>query len=152
MGAFGIEIDSQAVCIFGQGVTKDEALDSMVESLYRTGVVDDRDAFRVAVRERESIMSTGIGSGVAIPHVRINEVKRPTVGVGISRPGIDFDTLDDAPVHVIVLFAMPQGSQREYLGLLAQVMLTLKVPGFRDRLLACESVQEALEVLNKNWR
>jgi mannitol/fructose-specific phosphotransferase system IIA component (Ntr-type) len=124
----------------------------MVDSLFKTGVVEERGAFRAAVHERESIMSTGIGSGVAIPHVRINEVRWPTVGVGISKTGIDFDTLDDAPVHVIVLFAMPQGSQKEYLGLLAQVMLTLKVPGFRDRLLACETVEEALGVLNQNWR
>jgi mannitol/fructose-specific phosphotransferase system IIA component (Ntr-type) len=47
---------------------------------------------------------------------------------------------------------MPSGSQREYLGLLAQVMLTLKVPGFRERLTACDTPEEILEVLNTNWR
>src|SRR5690606_18307426 len=115
----------RAVRVFGRGVSKEEALESMVESMYDAEVVDDREAFRKAIHEREAVMSTGIGSGVAIPHVRINQVKRPAVGIGVSREGIDFDTLDAAPVHIIVLFAMPSGSQREYLGLLAQVMLTL---------------------------
>lgn len=152
MGAFGIDIDREAVRIFGPGVTKDQALESMVDSVFSTNVVDDRQAFREALLEREAIMSTGIGSGVAIPHVRINGIKRPTMGVGLSRSGISFDTLDDAPVHIIVLFAMPSGSQREYLGLLAQVMLSLKVPGFRDRLLASKTPEEAVQVLNEPWR
>lgn len=152
MGVFGIDVDREAVCVFGPGVSKDEALECMVDSLYKTDIVGDREAFRQAVHEREAIMSTGIGSGVAIPHVRIDEVRRPTVGIGISKTGIDFDTLDEAPVHIIVLFAMPSGSQKEYLGLLAQVMLTLKVPGFRERLLACSNADEVLEVLNQSWR
>lgn len=152
MGAFGIKIDKDAICVFGDGVTKDEALEHMVDAILSTHVVEDREVFRKAVYERESVMSTGIGSGVAIPHVRIPEVKRPTIGLGVSRQGVPFETLDDAPVHVIVLFAMPSGSQREYLGLLAQVMLTLKVPGFRDRLLACNTPEEVQAVLDEPWR
>jgi mannitol/fructose-specific phosphotransferase system IIA component (Ntr-type) len=97
MSAFGIDIDKRAVRVFGRGVSKEEALESMVDSMYDAEVVDDREAFRKAIHEREAVMSTGIGSGVAIPHVRINQVKRPAVGIGVSREGIDFDTLDDAP-------------------------------------------------------
>ncbi len=152
MGAFGIDIDKEAICIFGDNVTKNEALEHLVDAILKTRVVDDREVFRQAVYERESVMSTGIGSGVAIPHVRIPEVKRPTIGLGLSRAGIPFETLDNAPVHVIVLFAMPSGSQREYLRLLAQVMLTLKVPGFRERLLACDTPEEVQAVLNQSWR
>lgn len=152
MSAFGIEIDPRAVSVFERGVTKSEALERMVDSLYSTDIVDDREVFRRAVHEREAVMSTGIGSGVAIPHVRISQIKRPAVGVGISRDGIHFETLDDAPVHILVLFAMPSGSQKEYLGLLAQVMLTLKIPGFRERLTACDTPEEVLNVLNDSWR
>lgn len=151
MSVFGIDIDKDAICVYGSGVTKFEALEQLVEALFRTNITDDPDAFRRAVHEREAVMSTGIGQGVAIPHVRINQVKRPSVGIGISRDGIEFDTLDDAPVHIIVLFAMPAGSQKEYLSLLAQVMLSLKMPGFRERLVACATPEEVLEVLNSDW-
>lgn len=148
MSVFGIDIEKGAVCIFKNGISKHDALDRLVDAIANTGVVTDRDMFHRAVHEREAIMSTGIGSGVAIPHVRISSVLRPTVGVGISREGIDFDTLDNKPVNILVLFAMPAGSQKEYLGLLAQVMLALRAPGFRDNLLACRTTDEIVALLN----
>lgn len=150
MSAFGLEIEKDAVCIFGAGISKHDALDSLVDRLTNLGAVEDREALERAMYEREAIMSTGIGSGVAIPHVRIKEISRPTVGVGISREGIDFDTLDNEPVNVVVLFAMPARSQKEYLGLLAQVMLSLRTPGFRDRLLACKTPDEVAHILNED--
>lgn len=147
MSAFGIHIGPETVCIFEPGVTKHEALDSMVDAVAKTDAVNDVEGFRRAVLDRESVMSTGIGQGVAIPHVRIDAITRPTLGVGVSREGMDFDTLDDEPVQIVVMFAMPAGSQKEYLGLLAQVMMSLKTPGFRDSLLACETPDALLSVL-----
>jgi mannitol/fructose-specific phosphotransferase system IIA component (Ntr-type) len=93
-------------------------------------------------------MSTGVGSGIAIPHVCIGEVQRPVLGVGISPSGIDFAALDGEPVYIIVLFAMPAGSQKEYLSLLAQVMRALKDSAFREQLIACQTREEAASVLN----
>ncbi|MBN2308201.1 MAG: PTS sugar transporter subunit IIA [Candidatus Hydrogenedentes bacterium] len=148
MSAFGIDLEAGAVRIYGPGLSKHDALDILVDAVADSGAVMDREAFRRAVRERESVMSTGIGYGVAIPHVRIDPVRRPYIGVGISKDGIDYDTLDNQPVHVVVLFAMPSGSQREYLRLLAQVMTALKVPGFREALTACSTPQEVVDILN----
>lgn len=148
MSVFGSQIDERAVRVFPAGVSKHDALEAMVEAIVGTGAVRDTEAFRRAVYDRESIMSTGIGQGVAIPHVRIPEVTAPTIGVGVSREGIDFDTLDNEPVHIIVLFAMPSGSQKEYLGLLAKVMLALKTPGFHENMMACDDAQALLHVLN----
>ena len=148
MSLFGLTIDPQAVCIFESAVSKHEALDRLVDAIASTGSVEDAEAFRRAVRERESVMSTGIGSGVAIPHVRIDAIREASVGVGISKDGIDFNTLDNKPVHIVVLFAMPSGSQKEYLGLLAQVMTTMKAPGFREQLGACTTPDEVASLLN----
>lgn len=148
MSAFGIDIAPEAVCIYASGVTKHDALDRLVEAITQTGVISDVEAFRQAVHEREVVMSTGIGAGVAIPHVRIPEVLKPAIGVGLAPEGIEFDTLDDAPVRLVVLFAMPSGAHKEYLGLLAQVMVTLKTPGFRDSLLACKTPEEAIAIIN----
>ncbi len=148
MSLFGLAIDPKAVCIFEGSVSKHEALDLLVDAISETGTVEDAEAFRRAVREREAVMSTGIGSGVAIPHVRIDAIREPSVGVGISHEGIDFNTLDNKPVHIIVLFAMPSGSQKEYLQLLAQVMTTMKEPGFREKLAACTLPDEVATMLN----
>lgn len=148
MGAFGIDIPKEAVCILTGNLTKHEALDRLVESINSLGVVENVDTFRKALHEREAIRSTGF-RGVAIPHVRIDEIKEPTVGVGVAKDGVDFESLDNEPVNIIVLFAMPSGSDKEYLGYLAQVMMSLREEGFTEELTDCETPEEVIEVLNR---
>ncbi len=147
MNAFGKDIPSEAISLFEVGTSKHDALDQIIDSIEKTGVVTDREAFRRALLERESIRSTGF-KGVAIPHVRIDEITQPTVGVGVSRDGIDFESLDGEPVNIVVLFAMPSGSDKEYLGFLAQVMMSLRSEGFCDKILACNTPEEVAAVLN----
>lgn len=148
MSAFGKKIPKEAIRIFPAGTSKRDALEMMMEAVEKTGTVRDHEAFRRALFERESIRSTGF-KGIAIPHVRIDEISEPTVGVGISQSGIDFESLDSEPVNIIVLFAMPSGSDKEYLGFLAQVMMSLRTGGFTQKLVACKSPEEVLGVLEK---
>lgn len=149
MNAFGTDISADAICIFSEGTSKYEALDQMIDAIMETNTVTDREAFRRALLEREAIRSTGF-RGVAIPHVRIDEILEPTVGVGVSKSGIDFEALDSEPVTIVVLFAMPSGSDKEYLGFLAQVMMALRTPGFCDRLIECTNPEDVLVVLEKH--
>jgi len=148
MGAFGKNIPKDVIRIFPDGLSKKAVLEGMMEAVAGTGVVKDRQAFLRALFEREAIRSTGF-KGIAIPHVRIDEITEPTVGVGISRKGIDFDALDGAPVHIVVLFAMPSGSDKEYLGYLAQVMLSLRTTGFTQKLLACNTPDEVMRAIEQ---
>lgn len=150
MSAFGIEIDKKCVCLFRDGETKETALDRMVDGVAKTGAVSDVTALRVAIRERENVRSTGIGSGVAIPHVRIDSMQKPILGIGISRTGVEFSSVDGKPARIIVLFAMPTDSNRLYLRLLAQVMVALKVPNFVERLTAAETEDEVVALLNES--
>jgi len=148
MSAFGILVPEQVIRVFDRPVSKHEALLELSEAVAATGAVPSADILMQAVQDRESVMSTGIGGGVAIPHVRIDEITRPTISVGISHDGIDYDALDNEPVNLLVLFAMPSGSQREYLGLLASVMGAMKEPAFTTRLLACRTPADAAALLN----
>jgi mannitol/fructose-specific phosphotransferase system IIA component (Ntr-type) len=143
-----LDIQEQAVCLFEPDIDKREALSRLAHAMAATGAVQDAEGFLKAVFDRESVMSTGIGDGVAIPHVRIPEVQEPVIGVGISRDGLNFDTLDDKPVYVLILFALPAGSQKQYLNLLAQVMMVMKEPQFREGLLACASPREIADYVN----
>lgn len=130
------------------GATKQEALEALIAAVSNNRVVQDIDAFRKAIYERESIMSTGIGEGIAIPHVRIPEITEATLGVGIAPGGIDFQTLDNKPVHVLVLFATPAGSDKEYLRLLAKVMLSLRDRELFHALVACKTQDDVYGILN----
>jgi fructose-specific phosphotransferase system IIA component len=148
MNAFGIDVAQDAICILPPGLTKHQVLDTLVDRLSEIGHVANPQAFRQAIHAREAVMSTGIGSGIAIPHVRIEEITQPTVGVAVSKSGIDYAALDNAPVHVVVMFAMPSGADREYLGLLAQVMMVLKEPEFLQNLLRCSTTEDVARALN----
>lgn len=148
MKAFDIDIDEGSVCILAGGMSKEEALDQLVDAMSHNPAVLDKERFRDAVFERESVMSTGIGDGIAIPHVRLDEIGTPILGLAVSREGVDFDTLDAGLVHIMILFAMPSSSQNQYLDLLAQVMLAIRAEGFKERLMACTSPAAVLEVLD----
>jgi len=148
MSAFGKEIPKEAICIFEESLSKHDVLEAMIDAIERTGVVSKRESFQKALFERESIRSTGF-KGVAIPHVRVDEITEPMVGVGISKAGVEFDSLDNELVNIIVLFAMPSGSDKEYLSFLAKVMMSLRTGGFCEKLLECNSPEDVLAVLEQ---
>ncbi len=149
MSCFGMNIETPQVRVIKAGASKNEALDVLIDAVSRNPAVEDPEAFRKAIYAREAVTSTGIGGGVAIPHVRIPEISQVTLGVGIVPDGVPFDALDNQPVHVIVLFATPKGTDKEYLGLLAQVMLALRNRALFDELVACQTPEEVAAVLNR---
>lgn len=150
MSAFGMDIDPAHICIIPPNLSKQEALDLLIDAVAASECVQDVSAFRRAVHEREAVMSTGIGGGIAIPHVRIPEVRYASMGVAVSPDGIDYGTLDNKPVHIMVLFATPQGADKEYLSLLAQVMAALKNRKLYNRLVACTTSAEVYSVLSED--
>ena len=127
--------------------TKDEALAEMVEAVATSGAVQDREALLIAVRERERILSTGIGLGIAIPHARIELVERFVVAVGRTAAGIDFESIDQKPVHIVVLIAGPKDTQRPYLELLAQLSKRLKLADVRARIRRGAPPHEVVDLL-----
>jgi len=117
-----------------QATTKDEALVEMVDAVAGTDAVANRDELLGAVRAREKILSTGIGLGIAIPHARIGSVRRFVVAVGRHKRGLDFESIDQKPVHIVVLIAGPKDTQKPYLELLAQLSKRLKLSEVRSRI------------------
>jgi mannitol/fructose-specific phosphotransferase system IIA component (Ntr-type) len=146
MGAFGKSIPEALVTVLPPGLGKKDALEAMLRLVAKAGVISDQASFRQALFDREAIRSTGF-KGIAIPHVRIDGIKEPTIAVGLSASGIDFDSLDNGPVNIVVLFAMPSGSDKEYLGYLARVMTSLRTSGFTQKLLACTTAADATRLL-----
>ena len=148
MNAFGLEISENQICMIPKGASKHEALESLINAVGTNACVTDVEAFRAAVYEREAIQSTGLGEGIAVPHVRISEIEETTLGVGIAPHGVEFDTLDNQPVYVMVLFATPAGSTKVYLSLLAQVMLSLRDKELFGAIVKCKTAAEVDVLLN----
>jgi mannitol/fructose-specific phosphotransferase system IIA component (Ntr-type) len=127
-----------------RGRSKEEVLAELVRTAGEASEVRDGDALLRAILEREGILSTGIGLGIAVPHAKIPEVTDFVIAIGVSREGVDFDALDGKPAHIIVLIAAPTDRQRDYLALLAQVTVVLKQAETRQRLV--EAADDPAEV------
>ena len=127
--------------------TKEEALRRLAAVVATSPEVTDGARLLAALHEREKIMSTGIGLGIAIPHAKIPSVRDFVVGFAKVDQGIDFNSLDGKPVHFIVMIAGPDNQQERYLQLLARITLKLKDAGVRRRLAEARTVDDILAAL-----
>jgi PTS system nitrogen regulatory IIA component len=100
-----------------------------------------------ALREREAVTSTGIGNGVAIPHAKIDGLARMSLVLGRSATGIDFQALDDAPVHLVFMVIAPPKAISDYLKLLAAISAFVKNERNRKALLAARTREEIIAAI-----
>lgn len=99
--------------------------------------------------QRESQFSTGIGSGVAIPHAFVENLDRVVTAFGRSRQGIDFSSLDHAPVHFVVLFIVPKTEYHLHLRTLAAIAKMFANGEIRAELTSAASGEEILAILSR---
>lgn len=97
--------------------------------------------------EREKLRSTGVGSGVAIPHAKIPGLTKPVLAVGLSKEGVEFDASDGRPVHIFMALAAPVKSTGEHLRALAKIARLCNDRDFRARLVSCKTNEEAYQTL-----
>jgi len=127
--------------------SKREILEEICDMLATADTIKNPGELKKAVFEREDIISTSIGLGIAIPHVRLNSVTEMTVAIGVVKEGIDYESFDDKPVNIIIMIAAPEGAHREYLSVLAKIALLLKNESLRKAILEAESPEEIYAVL-----
>jgi len=126
---------------------KEEAFAELVELLVRAGSVPDRQAALDALISREQKGTTGIGKGVAIPHGKADGISKLTAALGISKQGIEYDAVDDEPVHVIFLVLAKPDNPGPHVQCLAEIARLLQLRGFYDRLAKASSPREALDMI-----
>ena len=132
------------------GEDKESALKEMVDIITTSPVITDRDEFEKAIFEREKVMSTGIGIGVAVPHVKIDCVNDFIIAVGRSVKGIDFNSLDGKPVHLIFMIGAATRQKDDFLKVLARVVHLIKNKGLQEKIMPAQSSEEIYELL-KNY-
>ena len=128
-----------------------DAIDELVGHLSagRQLAEDDRAAVLTALHTREETISTGIGSGVAIPHAFSDRMSRVLAVMGRSRGGIDFSAHDDAPVHLVILFIVPRRQYDLHLRTLAAIGRLFNDEEMKRRLLSAATADEMLHMLRR---
>ncbi len=115
--------------------TKSAVIDELIDVLTSCLEGVGREQLAESVYKREGLMSTGIGLGIAVPHVRLEGLSQAFVAVGVSHEGItDYESIDGEPIHIIVLIVAPRGRHDLYIKLLATVVSTLKESSLRSRI------------------
>lgn len=129
---------------------RDIVLHTMATSLQESGVLDDAEAFYQALLNREQIVTTGIGMGIAIPHAKLPEYDDFFIAVAILKKGVDWKALDSAPVRLILMIGGPDDKQTEYLQILSSLTSLLRDEDRRRKLLIAESPEAVLDLLKKH--
>ncbi len=132
-----------------ESLDKDELFEEMVDLLVRAGKITDRKPVLAAIHVREAQMTTGIGKGVAVPHVKVDCVKGVIACMGTSEDGIEYDAIDGEPVHLAFLVVSDQASPELNIQTLATVARILGMPGAYRRLCEAESPAEVIEALTE---
>jgi len=130
--------------------SKDDAIAELCGMISDIPAVTDSERLLTAIMEREKIMSTGIGSGIALPHAKTSAVHDFVIAVGRCREGIDFESLDGLPVNIIVLLAAPDRKRTEFLKLIAAIGAVFNKQDFREQFLDADSPEEMFTLLNDN--
>jgi nitrogen PTS system EIIA component len=123
---------------------RDEALQALVDLLDAEGKLLNKEAFYQAILERERIVSTGIGMGVAVPHAKLSGYSTFFIAIGIHHKGIAWDALDGVPVRLVFMIGGPDDKQTEYLQLLSRLTLAIKDEERRKKMLQLSKPEDII--------
>jgi fructose-specific phosphotransferase system IIA component len=126
---------------------KDELLEELVDLVGNSSVVKDKSEVLRAVREREEVLSTGIGSGVAIPHGKSGGISELALVAGVKPNGIDFEALDGKPVSLFFLLVGPESAAGQHVKALSRISRLLRRDSFRVRLMESGSPDEFYSII-----
>ena len=142
-------LDPKAIVADLKGTGKKDVLAELTDALLKgDGSLDRDDVLRVLM-ERERLGSTGIGDGVAIPHGKLKNLDQLRISFGLSRRGVDFDSMDGKPAQLFFLLVAPEESVGVHLKTLARISKLLKSPTVRDRLHSAETCGDIHRIIEE---
>jgi mannitol/fructose-specific phosphotransferase system IIA component (Ntr-type) len=139
-------IDPACVGVGLPSEDKDGALRTLVGLVVGHGLAQDSERLLVALKQREEVVSTGIGNNVAIPHADLPEIEIPRLALGIFPDGVDFDAVDAEPVHIVFLLLGTPRTPGLHMRILARIARLSKDAEF-SRLRHAERPEDALSTL-----
>lgn len=130
---------------------KEEVVKELVDALINAQDIDKRSRSKLieVLMSREALGSTAIGQGVAIPHAKSDCVTKLVAAFGLSKRGVDFDSLDGEPAYIFFLLVAPQDSAGPHLKALARISRLLKDKYFRDELRACQDDKSIIKIIGQ---
>lgn len=146
------EILNKNLICFSELEKKQDNLEMLIQMIEKENLVEDKNQLRKSIFEREDLMSTGIGLGIAIPHVRIKGVDDILISILINKKGIeDYDSLDGLPVKIIIMIVAGDEQHKDYLILLSRIVKMLKKDFIRKNMVESMTEEEVIELISENF-
>ena len=131
------------------GTTKEDVIRELISELVRRDKLKGEEEFLERILNREKLISTGLGFGIAIPHIRTGLVDEPHLIAGISYKGVEFDAADGRPVQILFLLIAPKNHSEYNIGVLSTLARILKDEATRRNLLMADSVEEFINYIQE---
>ena len=141
-------LDKRSISLDASPASKKEALDYAVALMVKSGKISDEEAYRKQVYLREEESTTGIGEGIAIPHGKCDAVVKPGLAAMVVKNGVDFNSLDGEPVHLIFLIAAPNTEDNIHVDVLSKLSVLMMDEAFVEKLKEAKSVEEFLQIVD----
>lgn len=138
-----------AILLNMEATDKEAAISELVQKMEGFGVLYDASEYGQAILEREAECTTGFGDGIAIPHAKSRAVREPAIVFGRSLSGVEFEALDDKPVHLFFMIAAMEGAHAEHLATLARLSTFLLDKTFCEALLKAKSEADVLAIIEQ---
>lgn len=135
-----------------EGLEKNAVIEEMVDILYQAQKTNKRDDVLQAIQQRERVMSTGMGDGVAIPHAKSDGVEKLTAAFGITKQGVDFQAIDGKPVRIVFLLVGPNDQAGPHLKALSRISRLMHRKEFRQCLAKSRNAEQVLSAIEKEER
>ena len=142
-------LDKKSIYLGAKVSSKEETLDRAVALMAESGKIADVETYKKGVYAREEEGTTGIGEGIAIPHCKSAAVKQAGLAAMVIPDGVDFDSLDGEPVHLLFLIAAPDTADNVHLDVLSKLSVLLMDEDFTNALKSAKTVDEFLSIIDK---
>ena len=144
-------LQDKAISVELNSTSKEGVIRELVHCLVKAGQIKPADEEKLVpiLLAREALGSTGIGQGVGIPHGKSNFVKQLVGAFGLSKRGVNFDSLDGEPVNIFFLLVAPEDSAGPHLKALAKISRLLKDRFFRESLKECKDEKQVLKIIQQ---
>jgi nitrogen PTS system EIIA component len=139
-------LDDECVLFLGSN-TKEEVIKKLVDAVASQNKVSEKDRFYQAIVERENLVSTGVGMGVAIPHAKLNVCSDFFIAVAVLNKGLEWNAIDDSLVRLVFLIGGPENRQTEYLKILSLITSAMRDEHLRKRLMTAATPQAFIAIL-----
>lgn len=142
-------LDKRSICLDAAPSTKEEALNQAIDLMVKSGKIKNKEEYKKEVYLREEEGTTGIGEGIAIPHGKSDAVSKPGLAAMVIKKGVEFQSLDGEPVHLMFLIAAPNTKDNVHLDVLSKLSTLLMDETFVASLKNAKSVDEFLAIIDR---